>query len=391
MIAKLNWTKQTATGDKRMSARSSIGFVFGLVLAIFVASAPSAYAVVVTDDFSDLNDTANPTWTRLDGAAASTLQTWDASAGQYHLTAPANGTHPLFPGYSFVGSYTGPSFTDVRVSTDFVDFTPTDFEGSIIGVAARLNGDNRSWANPADPMQGLHGYGYMYEANANNGNGEVVLALLWAAGYKDIGSQKVTLDNNKDYRFVLEVIGNALHGQVFELDGSGNVLQMVAEDFRDVIVEPVMIDHDLNGDDNDVPHVPYTSGFSGVWGVGHVFYRDADFTVDNFRTETALAGDYDRNGVVDMADYEVWRSTFNESGPVGNPPTAFGDLRANGAVANRNFGQKIEAADYTVWQDNLGAMVSPGVGSGAIPEPTSVALVLVGIVSLMLGRRRFCR
>jgi hypothetical protein len=351
----------------------------------------------VTDNFSDLNDTANPAWTHLDGTTMSTMQTWDASTGRYRLTAPANGTHPLFPGYSFVGSYTGPTFEDVRVSADIVDFTPTDAQGSIVGIAARMDGDNRSWGNLSDPNQGLKGYGYMYEANANSGRGEMVLSLLWAGAYKDIGSQKVTLDNSKDYRFVLEVIGNALHGQVFELNGSGNPVQLVAEDFRDVVVEPVMDDFDFNESTPDTAHVPYTSGYSGVWGVGHVFYRDADYTVDNFVTETVVPGDYNRDGKTDAADYIIWRKTLGNTGPVGNctpdcatDPITFSDMRANGAVS-ATYTQTIDQADLAVWKENFGATAAgSGSGSriGSVPEPASIAFVLVGLFSFWpLGRR----
>jgi hypothetical protein len=387
MIGKLNWTQQRARNLKSLLARASFGFVLTVTLAIFAGRQPVAYAVVVTDDFSDLNDTANPTWTHLDGAVSSTGQTWDASTGQYHLYAPSNSTHPYLSGYGFVGSYTGPSFSDVRVSADFVDFTPTDFQGSVFGITARNDGDNRPIADPSNPDQGFHGYGYNYEANANNGNGEMVLTLIWPGGVKDIGSQKVTIDNANDYRFVLEVIGNVLHGQVFQLDTGA----LVAEDFRDVLLEPVMIDKDLNSGTPDVAHMTFPSGFSGVYGYGNVFYRDADYTLDNFRTETAAAGDYNRNGVADAADYVLWRKTLGQTGPNGNPPTNFGDMRANGAVTNGEQ-QVIDQDDYTYWRNHFGTSAAgsgSGLGSGGpVPEPTSIALALFGLLALWFNRTR---
>jgi hypothetical protein len=379
-----------------MSGQFAIRLVVGTAVATGILCGHQARAVVVTDNFSDFNDTASPTWTHLDGATMSTLQTWDASTGRYHLTAPSNGTHPLFPGYAFVGSYTGPTFEDVRVSADIVDFTPTDPLGSIVGVAARMDGDNRSWGNTADTTQGLKGYGYMYEANANTGRGEMVLVMMGpTVAYKDIGSQKVTLDNTKDYRFVLEAIGTALHGQVFELNGAGQIVKLVAEDFRDVVVEPVMYDDDFNSGTPEVAHVPYSGGYSGVWGVGHVFYRDADYTVDNFVTETVLPGDYNRDGAVNAADYIIWRKTLGNMGPVGNctpdctsDPIVFSDMRANGAVS-ATYTQVIDDADLAVWKANFGETVSgSGGGVASIPEPATIAIVLVGLASFWsLGRR----
>src|SRR4051812_5486821 len=44
-----------------------------------------ANAVVISDNFSDGNDTANPTWTHMDGTINSTGRTWDASTGQYFM------------------------------------------------------------------------------------------------------------------------------------------------------------------------------------------------------------------------------------------------------------------------------------------------------------------
>src|SRR5215212_5575732 len=92
---------------RKMTLISPVGpFFLGAALAALVfCGSPSAYAVVVTDNFSDGNDTANPAWTHLDGLVSSTGQTWDASTGQYALFAPSNG----FDNIGFVGSHVGPS------------------------------------------------------------------------------------------------------------------------------------------------------------------------------------------------------------------------------------------------------------------------------------------
>src|ERR1700675_4350689 len=94
-------------------------------ISLVLGSATVALAVVVTDDFSDLNDTANPVWTHLNNEAGSTDQTWDASTGQNHIIAPPNSAYPGLEGYGFGGSYTGPTFADVRVTADIVDFPNT--------------------------------------------------------------------------------------------------------------------------------------------------------------------------------------------------------------------------------------------------------------------------
>jgi hypothetical protein len=374
--------------NSRSLARAKTGVRFAIMFAIAAlvvgATIPGARAVVITDDFSDLNDTSNPSWTHLDGATLSTGQAWDASTGQYHLTAPSNGTSPGVEGFGFVGSnIISTSFTDVRVSADIVDFPNVGTIGSNFAIMARSNNNNSPLV--LDFNNALNAYCYEYEPGSNGGTGEIVLKLFWAGGPKDIRSQKVALDNTKDYRFVLEVIGTTLHGQVFNLTDGGI---MVAEQFRDVVAEPVTLDHDNNASTPEIPHVPYASGFSGVYAYGYIIASDADVTYDNFRTETAVAGDYNRNGVADGADYVLWRKTQGQVGPVGNPPTSFGDMRANGAFTPGEFANVIDQADYNHWRANFGTSASgSGIGSGsAVPEPVTFVLLLLSVAGFACRR-----
>jgi hypothetical protein len=358
---------------KMTSIRPLAPFLFSAALAALIFCAPpGAYAVVVTDNFSDLNDTANPAWTHLDGLVSSTGQTWDASTGQYTLYAPSNG----FDNFGFVGSHVGPSFDDVRVSMDLTDFH-TSFNGgppgpSFVQIMARGNGIN--------DFLGLTGYAYGYDPVANAGGGEMVLYRNDVNDpVKDIGSQRAHLDETKDYRFVLEVVGNVIHGQVINLTDGG---VLTAEMFNNIAGGPNV----------------YASGTSGVFGYTQSPF-ETQFSIDNFRAETIVAGDYSENGSTDAGDYVLWKKTVGQQGPQLAPGSfeviSLGNMQANGAVSGAcNFDKPncevIDGADYTVWRANFGKSVvaGSGVSSAAIPEPTSGALIILGLSSLLFARGR---
>jgi hypothetical protein len=348
--------------------------VLGVAVATLVAcGASGAYAVVVTDNFSDANDTASPAWVHLNNAVGSTGQTWDASTGQYRLHASGNSVAGASVGYGFAGSYVEPTFTDVRVTADVLAFPNIGLQGSFFGVAARLNGDNSPpTVTPTATRTNLNGYVYQYEASSAGGTGEMVLNILHGGGLKDIGSQQVTLDNTKDYRFVLDIVGQVLRGQVFELNASGGIVSMVAEKTRDLTTLPAGLgNYDGDSATPDTEFVPFTSGYSGVYVIGHAFYSDGDATFDNFRTDSlgsAGPADFDEDGDVDGDDLARWRMAFGVN-----------------AMADADDDGDSDGDDFLVWQRGLAASV-PAVA--AAPEPATAALVVTALLALTRRPRR---
>lgn len=89
--------------------------------------------------------------------------------------------------------------------------------------------------------------------------------------------------------------------------------------------------------------------------------------------------DYNSNGVVDGADYVLYRQTFGQIGV---------NLLADG-----NLNHEIDAADYQLWRAHFGesAVIGSGAGSSAaqVPEPASLALVIIafGLASLCHAKR----
>lgn len=90
----------------------------------------------------------------------------------------------------------------------------------------------------------------------------------------------------------------------------------------------------------------------------------------------ALLPDYNRNGVVDAADYVLWRNTLGDSGA--------------GLPADGNGDGTVNQADYNLWRANFGAMTSVASSSGlsgsAVPEPAAGMLFVLGAV-FVAGRR----
>src|SRR5215475_7448222 len=118
--------------------------IFCTALGLLTVVSSGLMAATI-DDFSDLNDTVNPTWTHLFGAVGSTGQSWDASTGEYRLKALSNGAASSGGNLGFVGSIAGPSSSDVNVVADLVEPTGSPSavaQGYLVGVIAHTNGSN---------------------------------------------------------------------------------------------------------------------------------------------------------------------------------------------------------------------------------------------------------
>jgi hypothetical protein len=88
-----------------------------------------------------------------------------------------------------------------------------------------------------------------------------------------------------------------------------------------------------------------------------------------------LFGDYNNDGIVNAADYTVWRNNLGTSNVLQNDP----------------IGGIISTAHYDQWKAHFGAAAgsgSPGGSGGAVPEPSGLMLV-VSAIAFFGVRRRF--
>jgi uncharacterized repeat protein (TIGR03803 family) len=110
-----------------------------------------------------------------------------------------------------------------------------------------------------------------------------------------------------------------------------------------------------------------TTYFGGTHGYGVVFMLAAP----------AVPGDYNSNGVVDAADYVLWRKTVGQTGA--NLPT------------DGSHNNQVDTADYTVWRSRFGNNSGGGasaIAGSAIPEPKPLLLMSLALLMLAVNRRQ---
>jgi hypothetical protein len=113
--------------------------------------------------------------------------------------------------------------------------------------------------------------------------------------------------------------------------------------------------------------------FLVIIGTNHV-------TLSNFSlAPPVLAGDYNDDGLVDAADYIVWRKLEGTSATLPNETASPGE---------------VDEEDYNAWSQNFGSSNTSGNGSdAAAPEPTSWLLLLagcaLGVGAINKRRRRY--
>jgi hypothetical protein len=88
-----------------------------------------------------------------------------------------------------------------------------------------------------------------------------------------------------------------------------------------------------------------------------------------------IPGDYNDDGIVNAADYTVWR---NSLGAVGS------NLPADG-----NGSGSVDAGDYAIWKMHFGeSFGGGGSGSAAVPEPGGLWLTLLAVAAMVTTKRR---
>lgn len=88
---------------------------------------------------------------------------------------------------------------------------------------------------------------------------------------------------------------------------------------------------------------------------------------------SAPDGDFNLDGFVDAADYTIWRDNL------GSTTNLDADASGNSLI---------DQADYAIWVTNYGMSSSATAASNAVPEPMGVLILLTGLLSVTLSKSR---
>jgi hypothetical protein len=249
---------------------------------------------------------------------------------------------------------------------------------------------------------------------AERGNDASILQLgINPQGYFNY----VTYDANTEYRTQTPAVANTWQIVVQKITeaGNGDPIQVLVSDTENaaspLVDNPVVTNGGVIADRNDFINndpvgVQEPFGIGGhaqdCCGEGETFggdiaeiiiYARALSTAETnqvynyltskyFAAPPFLAGDYNSDGLVDAADYVVWRDNLGQFYALNNE---------NPTAATEGF---VDEEDYNYWVANYGHTASAIASSTVVPETSSASLSLRGaamIAMVSLRRRRHWR
>jgi len=234
--------------------------------------------------------------------------------------------------------------------------------------------------NPAFNGQGMQNPAGHRRTIHNNDFKEVGIGVINGTN-GEVGPQLVTQDlgNPGDIRYVTGVVYEELNSNSFydigegrsgvRIDVAGSAYYAISSSSGGYSV-PV-------GQDGIFP-VTFTGGGFATFSTTASVTNGWNVKVDYLAAATILAGDYNNNGVVDAADYTIWRDTLGRTG--------------TGLAADGDGDNHVDPDDYSIWKSNFGATAGSGSGDfksdkTAVPEPTGGIHLWVSAAGLFFALR----
>lgn len=115
--------------------------------------------------------------------------------------------------------------------------------------------------------------------------------------------------------------------------------------------------------------------FTATADGGSEAFAFRNVVIEGLVAADGLAGDYNGDGTVDIADYTLWRNTL-------------GAEVAEGTAADGDGNGLVDAADYQLWRDHFGNSSNPPTSAQAtVPEPTGLLLLMANACCVLSLRR----
>lgn len=309
---------------------------------------------------------------------AAELHTQDLYQNQFQgHNSSSNPPAPFQPGYSIgqrlaaVG-YSGSAGENVYSYSSSVRFGHAGFDVDW----GNINNSGAPYYNPAFIDQGMQNPAGHRRNLHNPDYKEIGIGVINGTN-GSVGPQLVTQDlgNPGSVRYITGVVYEDLNSNNFydigegrsgvQIDVSGSAYYALSTASGGYAV-PVNADGTYN--------VTFSGGSFATFATTASVTGGRNVKVDYLAGAIAmLLGDYNQNGVVDAADYVVWRKKLGSGTALPNDDTP-----------------GVGTDDYTRWRARFGN-THAGSGSGvgaAIPEPATIAMLVVAMGIVMNVRRR---
>ena len=122
-----------------------------------------------------------------------------------------------------------------------------------------------------------------------------------------------------------------------------------------------------NGEPSDLAQVEFTYEASAANGRNSGIFLDNVLVIGN---KELLAGDFNNDGQVDLADLSVLATNFNQPGDL-----SAGDI---------NFDGRVDLHDFFEWRQ----VFQPAGAAASVPEPRTGGLLVLALVLSLWGRRK---
>jgi hypothetical protein len=191
----------------------------------------------------------------------------------------------------------------------------------------------------------------------------------FAADWDDDGDSDILASADPAQMMFIENLGNDAGGHA--IFASGQWVNLIDAPYGSLGLN--VVDYNQDGDGDiivDTSH-RYTIMTDGSFlRLGY-----ANGTLIAVERMAALAGDYNLDGGVDAADYTVWRDTIGASVSTGS-----------GADGDRDG--VVGPGDYAVWKANFGQSLGGSGSSHSVPEPAVGVTILMSMLPLGVVRFR---